>query len=210
VRAARDASGRWSGGLVSRRGRRVEQQAGAGAGAASVARWLRRKAVRALTQAHGWSSHAGRAATNGWRSAQERVQAARARRKSGHWNGAIQATQAARPRVGGPSGGWRPGARRRSCGGKLLLEMRERGGRIEDAAKVFDEMLAHAVLKNARVLLLDEASRVQDAVGRMLQRRAGQRRAGRTRVVREELQCDGCGRIRTGAVEPRVENVGGR
>jgi hypothetical protein len=65
--------------------------------------------------------------------------------------------------------------------------MRERGGRIEDAAKVFDEMLAHAVLKNARVLLLDEASRVQDAVGRMLQRRAGQRRAGRTRAVREEL-----------------------
>jgi hypothetical protein len=27
--------------------------------------------------------------------------------------------------------------------------------------------------------------------------------------VREELQCDGCGRIRTGAIEPRVENVGG-
>jgi ABC-type bacteriocin/lantibiotic exporter with double-glycine peptidase domain len=34
---------------------------------------------------------------------------------------------------------------------------------------VFDEMLARAVLKNVRVLLLDEASRVQDAVGRMLQ-----------------------------------------
>jgi hypothetical protein len=55
------ASRRWSGGLVSRCGRRVEQQAGAGAGAASVARWLGRKAVWALTQAHGWSSHAGRA-----------------------------------------------------------------------------------------------------------------------------------------------------
>jgi hypothetical protein len=46
---------------MSRCGRRVEQQAGAGAGAASVAWWLRCKAVRALTQAHGWSSHAGRA-----------------------------------------------------------------------------------------------------------------------------------------------------
>jgi hypothetical protein len=88
--------------------------------------------------------------------------------------------------------------------------MRERGGRIEDAAKEFDEMLAHVVLKNARVLLLDEASRVQEAVGRMLQRRARQRRAGRTHAVREELQCSGCGRIRTGAVEPHVENVGGR
>jgi hypothetical protein len=71
--------------------------------------------------------------------------------------------------------GWgeRESGSRRSCHGKLLCEMRERGGRIEDATKVFDEMLAHAVLKNARVLLLDEASRVQDAVGRMLQRRAG-------------------------------------
>jgi hypothetical protein len=88
--------------------------------------------------------------------------------------------------------------------------MRERGGRIEDAAKVFDEMLARMVLKNVRVLLLDEASRVQDAVGRMLQRRAGQRRAGRTRAVWEELQCSGCGLIRTGAIEPRVENVVGR
>jgi uncharacterized membrane protein YdfJ with MMPL/SSD domain len=54
-----------------------------------------------------------------------------------------------------------------------MHEMRERGGRIKDAAKVFDEMLARMVLNNARVLLLDEASRVQDAVGRMLQRRAG-------------------------------------
>jgi pentatricopeptide repeat protein len=54
-------------------------------------------------------------------------------------------------------------------------------GRIEDAAKVFDEMLARAVLKNARVLLLDEASRVQDAVGRMLRRCAGQRCAGAAR-----------------------------
>jgi pentatricopeptide repeat protein len=84
-----------------------------------------------------------------------------------------------------------------------------KSGRIEDAAKVFDEMLARAVLKNTRVLLLDEASRVQDTVGRMLQRRARQRRAGRTHAVREELQCSGCGRIRTGAAGLRVENVGG-
>jgi pentatricopeptide repeat protein len=116
-------------------------------------------------------------------------------------------------------------ARRRSCGGGFLREMQERdgidpdyatvisgwckSGRIEDVARVFDEMLAR-VLKNARVLLLDEASRVQNAVEQMLQRRAGQRRAGRTHAVREELQCSGCGRIRTGVVGLRVENVGGR
>jgi pentatricopeptide repeat protein len=57
-----------------------------------------------------------------------------------------------------------------------MREMRERGGvdpdyatvisgwckfsRIEDAAKVFDDMLARAVLKNAKVLLLDKVSRV--------------------------------------------------
>jgi hypothetical protein len=34
--------------------------------------------------------------------------------------------------------------------------------------------------------------------------------AGRSRAVREELQCSGCGRIRTGAAEPRMENVRGR
>jgi hypothetical protein len=60
------------------------------------------------------------------------------------------------------------GTRRRSCGGKLLRNMQERDGHIEDAAKVFDEMPMRVVLKNARVLLLGEASRVQDAVGRML------------------------------------------
>jgi hypothetical protein len=43
--------------------------------------------------------------------------------------------------------------------------MRERDGRIEDAAKVFDKMPMRAVLKKARVLLLGETSRVQDAVG---------------------------------------------
>jgi hypothetical protein len=46
--------------------------------------------------------------------------------------------------------------------------MQERDGRLEDAAQVFDEMSIHVVLENARVLLLSEASRVQDAVGRML------------------------------------------
>jgi hypothetical protein len=74
-------------------------------------------------------------------------------------------------------------ARTRSCGGGFLREIRERGGRIRDAVKVFDEMLARMVLQNARVLMLDEASRVQDAVRRMLQRRAGQRHAGRWRAV---------------------------
>jgi hypothetical protein len=34
--------------------------------------------------------------------------------------------------------------------------------------------------------------------------------AGRSHVVREELQCGGCGQIRMGAVGPRVEDVGGR
>jgi hypothetical protein len=56
--------------------------------------------------------------------------------------------------------------------------MREHDGHIEDAAKVFDEMPMRAVLKNARVLLLGEASRVQDAVEQMLRRCAGQRCAG--------------------------------
>jgi hypothetical protein len=86
-----------------------------------------------------------------------------------------------------------------------MREMRERGGRIEDASKVFDEMPMRTVSKNAKVLLLDEASRVQDAVGRMLQRHAG-----RTRAVREELQYGGCERICTGAAGPRVEDVEGR
>jgi erythromycin esterase-like protein len=66
-------------------------------------------------------------------------------------------------------------------------------------------MPIRTVLKNARVLLLGEASRVQDAVGRMLQRRAR-----RTRAVREELQYGGCGQIRTRAAGPRVEDVEGR
>jgi predicted ATPase len=87
---------------------------------------------------------------------------------------------------------------------EVMREMRERGGRIKDAVKVFDEMLARAVLKNARVLLLDEVSRVQDAVGRMLQRRARQRHAG------DGVRCGGCGQIRTGAARPRVKDVGDR
>jgi hypothetical protein len=76
------------------------------------------------------------------------------------------------------------GTRRRSCGEKLLRKMRQRDGRIEDAAKVFDEMPMRAVLKNVRVLLLGEASRVQDAVGRMLRWCAGQRCAGAARQGR--------------------------
>jgi hypothetical protein len=78
----------------------------------------------------------------------------------------------------------------------LLCEMREHGGvdpvyatvssewcrfgRIEDAAQVFDEMPIRTVPKNARVLLLDETSRVQDAVGRMLRRCTDAARQGRS------------------------------
>jgi hypothetical protein len=88
------------------------------------------------------------------------------------------------------------GTRRRSCGEVLLCEMREHGGvdpvyatvssewcrfgRIEDAAQVFDEMPIRTVPKNARVLLLDETSRVQDAVGRMLRRCTDAARQGRS------------------------------
>jgi hypothetical protein len=57
-----------------------------------------------------------------------------------------------------------------------------RFGRIEDEAQVFDEMPLRTVLKDARVLLLDEASRVQGTVRRMWRRRAG-----RTHTVQEEL-----------------------
>jgi hypothetical protein len=88
--------------------------------------------------------------------------------------------------------------------------MRERDSRIEDAAKVFDEMPMRAVLKNAKVLLLDEASGVQDTIERMLRRCVGRRCAGRSRAVRDELQYGGCGRIRTGAARSRVMDVGGR
>jgi hypothetical protein len=75
------------------------------------------------------------------------------------------------------------GTRRRSCDEELLRAMQERGGvdpvyateisewyrfgRVEDEAQVFDEMPIRTVLKDARVLLLDEASRVQGTVGRM-------------------------------------------
>jgi hypothetical protein len=78
------------------------------------------------------------------------------------------------------------GTCRRSCSGKLLRKMRERDGRIEDAAQVFDEMPMRAVLKNARVLLLGEASRVQDTVRWMLRRCAEQRCAGAVRQGRGE------------------------
>jgi hypothetical protein len=67
---------------------------------------------------------------------------------------------------------------------EVMREMRECGGRIKDAAKVFDEMPMRAVLKNARVLLLGEASRVQDAIGRMWRWCAGQRCAGAARQGR--------------------------
>jgi hypothetical protein len=71
------------------------------------------------------------------------------------------------------------GTRKRSCGGKLLREMQERDGRIEDAAQVFDEMRIRVVLENARVLVLGEASRVQDTVGRILRRCVDAARQGR-------------------------------
>jgi hypothetical protein len=76
------------------------------------------------------------------------------------------------------------GTRRRSCDGKLLREMQEHDGHIEDAAKVFNEMPMCAVLTNARVLPLGEASRVQDGVGRMLRRCAEQQCADAARQGR--------------------------
>jgi hypothetical protein len=69
--------------------------------------------------------------------------------------------------------------RRMSCGGKLLREMQERDGHIEDAAHMFDEMPIRVVLEIVRVLLLGEASRVQDAVGRIFRRSADAARQGR-------------------------------
>jgi hypothetical protein len=39
------------------------------------------------------------------------------------------------------------GTRRRSCGGKLLREMQEHDGHIENAIKVFDEMLTAGEVK---------------------------------------------------------------
>jgi hypothetical protein len=104
---------------VSRRGQRVEQQAGAGAGAASVAQVAQRKAVRALTQAHRWSSHAGRAATNGWRSTQERVQAARA------WQSRA-GTGIGGTGTGGPGKRWR--ACEWSCGRGMAACEQKTGG----------------------------------------------------------------------------------
>jgi hypothetical protein len=44
--------------------------------------------------------------------------------------------------TGGAGAGACRRARKRSCGGELLREMRERGDHIEDAVKVFDEMPA--------------------------------------------------------------------
>jgi hypothetical protein len=73
------------------------------------------------------------------------------------------------------------GTRRRSCGEVFLREMQERDGRIKDAAQVFDEMPIRVLLEDARVLPLGEASRVQNAVGRMLRRCAEQRCADAAR-----------------------------
>jgi hypothetical protein len=70
------------------------------------------------------------------------------------------------------------GTRRRGCGGKLLREMQERDGRIKDAAQVFDDMPIRVVLENVKALLLGEASRVQDAVRRILRRCADATRQG--------------------------------
>jgi hypothetical protein len=61
------------------------------------------------------------------------------------------------------------------CGGKLLREMQERDSCVKDATQVFDEMPIRVLLEDARVLPLGEASRVQDAIGRMLRWCAEQR-----------------------------------
>jgi hypothetical protein len=58
---------------------------------------------------------------------------------------------------------------------EVMREMRERGGRIKNALEVFDEMLATG-----------EGEALQDAVGWMLRRCAGQRCAGAARQGRGE------------------------
>jgi hypothetical protein len=103
--------------------------------------------------------------------------------------------------VRGPSGGWQPGARRRSCGGKLLREMREHGGRIEDAVKVLDEILAAGEVKPSTVMnnaLI--GSRQGDGSGRRGPNAGGPRSSRRRRSAngaasqKEKLRSEGGGR----------------
>jgi hypothetical protein len=114
-------------------------------------------------------------------------------------------------------------ARRRSCGGKFLREMWECGGRIEDATKMFDEILAAGKVKPslrsgsgprayAARGCADAMQRARSKrwTGNRRRRRscAGQRRAvtrrarrwcaGKSRAVREVLQRDDSGRTRLG------------
>jgi hypothetical protein len=63
-------------------------------------------------------------------------------------------------------------------GGKLLREMQERDDHIENTAQVLDEMPIRVMLENARVVLLGEASKVQDAIGRILRQCADATRQG--------------------------------
>jgi hypothetical protein len=97
------------------------------------------------------------------------------------------------------------GTRRRSCGGKLLREMQERDGRIKDAAQVVDEMPIRAVLENARVLLLGEASRMRAA-----RTCADVTRQGRSeRVSSSRKRSSSCTACRTTVCREVTRGVGG-
>jgi hypothetical protein len=76
------------------------------------------------------------------------------------------------------------GTRRRSSDGKLLREMQERGSRIENAAKVFDEMLTAGEVKlslrsgsGSRMRAAETSACPAAGRGGAVARRAGRRRA---------------------------------
>jgi pentatricopeptide repeat protein len=141
------------------RGGGAERLAGAGAsrhaGGADAGGSRRRRTS-------GGGIEAALAACAGARAVQERSTGAQATQAAGHEGG-----------CGSGRRSWsaQASARKRSCGGGLLCEMRERGGidpdkytyatvisgwckigRIEDAAKVFDEMLAAGEVKPTAVM----------------------------------------------------------
>jgi hypothetical protein len=215
--ARQQSQGRYSSGVAG-----AERTSARGA-VLTGARWLRRQAsAGAGTRAQGTRARRGPMRSwQRWSEARGRLVSAdagsgRGSRPAKNGQQATRACPRWRAEAGGVCRCWAAGAerahrheeavpecdvpsngtRRKSCGGKVLRKMRERDGRIEDAAQVFDEMPIRVVLENARVLLLDKASRVPNAVRRMLQRRAGQRHAGRWHAV-QRLRADSHGSSET-------------